>query len=120
MLIKQDLRNGSLKGLRVTQMEILSHLLFVDDVILFGASSIQEFLVMKDIMAIFCAAYSMQINVNKTNFFTNTIPIEVLDHMDENLPYEHKELVEGFKYLGFDLKPNSYSHEDWLWLVKKI
>ena len=27
---------------------------------------------------------------------------------------------EGFKYLGFVLKPNAYSFKDWMWLYKKI
>ena len=27
---------------------------------------------------------------------------------------------EGLKYIGFHLKPNSYSSQDWMWLYKKI
>ena len=28
-------------------------------------------------------------------------------------------MVEGFKYFGYFLKPNSYKFNDWLWMVKK-
>ena len=36
------------------------------------------------------------------------------------MPYILKPLSEGFKYLGFLLKPNAYSFKDWIWLYKKI
>ena len=29
-------------------------------------------------------------------------------------------MSEGFKYLGFVLKPNAYSFKDWMWLYKNI
>jgi hypothetical protein len=34
-LVKQTQREGKLKGLKITSSEVLSHLLFVDDLILF-------------------------------------------------------------------------------------
>lgn len=34
-------------------------------------------------------------------------------------PFDGKS-IEGLKYLGFVLKPNSYSFKDWMWLIKKI
>ena len=35
-------------------------------------------------------------------------------------PYILKPMHEGFKYLGFVLKPNAYSFKYWMWLYKKI
>ena len=35
-------------------------------------------------------------------------------------PYTIKSMDEGFKYLGFVLKPNAYSFKDWMWLYRKI
>ena len=29
-------------------------------------------------------------------------------------------IAEGFKYLGFFLKPNSYAFQDWMWLYQKV
>jgi hypothetical protein len=36
------------------------------------------------------------------------------------LPFAQKQIDEGFKYLGFVLKPNDYVFRDWLWLFIKI
>jgi hypothetical protein len=36
------------------------------------------------------------------------------------MPYEVKSIDEGFKYLGFFLKPNCYSVNDWRWLIIKV
>jgi hypothetical protein len=46
-MLKQAQRDGILKGLKITSSEFLSHLLFVDDVILFGAGSLQEYVALK-------------------------------------------------------------------------
>jgi hypothetical protein len=35
-------------------------------------------------------------------------------------PYQHLDLNDGLKYLGFTLKPNCYGKENWWWLVSKI
>jgi hypothetical protein len=46
---------------------------------------------------------------------------EDLTHLLENvLPFPRNILEEGFKYLGFHLKSNAYSFEDWVWLFKKF
>ena len=41
-------------------------------------------------------------------FITSRIPFRVFD------------LDEGFKYLGFQLKPNDYRKSYWLWLIAKL
>jgi hypothetical protein len=40
--------------------------------------------------------------------------------LDIALPFPKKILDEGFKYLGFILKPNEYDFEDRLWLYKNV
>lgn len=62
----------------------------------------------------------MQINFMKSTMYTNVIPAEVLVQMDAISPFSRQRIDEGFKYLGFNLKPNSYGYGDWLWMVKKI
>jgi hypothetical protein len=43
LLIKKARSEGHLKGVRITNLKIISHLLFVDDVILFGAEPARRF-----------------------------------------------------------------------------
>jgi hypothetical protein len=38
----------------------------------------------------------------------------------DTFPYEVKYLKSGLKYLGFQLKPNSYLKSDWLWILEKL
>lgn len=45
---------------------------------------------------------------------------ELLLQLDALLPFNHKSIEEGIKYLGFELKPCSYLMDDWMWLPKKI
>ena len=55
---------------------------------------------------------------------------QILDHNEftEDLTQQERELIlyptitisEGFKYLRFFIKPNSYAFQDWAWLYKKV
>jgi hypothetical protein len=36
----------------------------------------------------------------------------------EILPFACNSIETGLNYLGFELKSNSYSFDDWLWLIK--
>ena len=36
------------------------------------------------------------------------------------LPFQVGDLDMGLKYLGFQVKPNSYLKGDWMWLIVKI
>ena len=45
---------------------------------------------------------------------------EVITHARAIILVSISPVDEGFKYLGFHLKPNSYSTQDWMWLYKKI
>ena len=62
----------------------------------------------------------MHINVEKSILFENGFPKEIRDKLRAEFPYTIKPMDEGFKYLGFVLKPNVYSFKDWMWLYKKI
>ena len=44
----------------------------------------------------------------------------MIHRVREIVPYQITPAEEVFKYLGFFLKPNSYSYQDWVWLYKKI
>ena len=60
------------------------------------------------------------VKVDKSNLIHNEFPKYMLQRAREIIPYQITPVEEGFKYLGFKLKPNCYSFQDWVWLFKKI
>jgi hypothetical protein len=93
-------------------LEILSHLLFIDDVILFSERTMRECQDLKEILELFCAAIGMHINLANFNMLVSEIWEDSLDQLDVILPYAWKIINDGIKYLGFELKPNVYYFEN--------
>jgi hypothetical protein len=65
------------KGFKVSSTISLSHLLFVDDIILFGEGTVKEWESFKIILDLLCAATGMQINVNKSQLLFHASWAEV-------------------------------------------
>jgi len=120
LLIKITKHEGRLSSLKIATYAIISHLLFVDDVLLIGKGTMEEWVVLKDILDLFCRASCMEISSKKSNFHYNLINQSKLDTFKSMFGFVTTSLDEGFKYLGFTLKPNKYQFQDWLWLIKKI
>jgi hypothetical protein len=72
-LIHQSHGRNIIKWLKVSQEEFLTHLLFVDDIIIFGAGSTEEIKTWKEIMDSFYATTGMQINIGKYVVLTNEL-----------------------------------------------
>ena len=111
---------GKIKGIKVTELEEATHTLFVDDVLLFGEGSISNLEAMKALIDKYTKATRMVVNINKSNLIHNDIPAKTIQRTSELIQYQISPVEEGFKYLGFTLKPNCYSFQDWVWLVKKL
>jgi hypothetical protein len=62
----------------------------------------------------------MAYNALKSQFLEADWTSEELIPLKDLLPYEVRTLDDGFKYLGFFLKPNWYVINDWCWLIKKV
>jgi hypothetical protein len=62
----------------------------------------------------------MEVNGTKSALFTSGMDYELSLDIERNFPFGHLDLSEGIKYLGFNLKPNSYGKADWWWFVSKI
>eukprot|EP00253_Pinus_taeda_P032437 PITA_32437 len=119
-LIRLAKREGTVKGLEVAVNMYMSHLLFVDDILLFSNGNLNEIKEFKNILDLFMKATGMQINYRKSQLIT-----EGLDKLEKNqitsiLPFDVLSMENPFKYLGFWLKPNAYRKQDWNWLVAKI
>ena len=90
----------------------LTHLLFVDDVILFGLWTLEELQNYKELLALFCLAAGMKISVEKSSFLYNEIDEPTRSRIFSLLPFKMDPLPVGFKYLGYYLKPLGYCVND--------
>eukprot|EP00253_Pinus_taeda_P010579 PITA_10579 len=119
-LISNAKRSGLVKGLEVAVNFFISHLLFVDDILLFTNGSQNEIKELKSILDMFLKVTGLQINSRKSQIilegFNRQEELMILSH----LPFEACKMENSFKYLGFWLKPLAYRKQDWNWLVAKI
>lgn len=90
-----------IKGVKISKGISISHLLFVDDVIFFGAASVDEWKCISDILSLFCSASRMQVSHNKSVFFCTLSSRPVLDKITIFLPYKIDELKDDIMYLAF-------------------
>eukprot|EP00253_Pinus_taeda_P016222 PITA_16222 len=119
-LILEARRIGLIKGLEVAVNLFISHLLFVDDILLFTNGSLNELKELKNILDLFMKATGMQINLRKSQLLMEGFSRNECTQITAILPFEVYNMETSFKYLGFWLKPNSYKKQDWNWLVAKI
>lgn len=61
---------GTIRGVRATSSLSVTHVFFVDDVLLFGSYDISDWSHYQSILTLFCNALGMEINVHKSCFIT--------------------------------------------------
>ena len=118
-MLKKAKSDGLFSSLKVAKGLVLTHLLFVDDVLILGIGSIEEWIELKKIISTFCQATGMEVNCQKSCFLFNNMEVERIERLEDiyEIPLVH--LGCGLQYLGFNLKPNDYKVSDWLWLDRK-
>ena len=114
-------QRGFFRGIKIAANLNITHLLFVDDILIFYNGSIKEAERLSELLILFGKATGMQINFQKSTI-TSTLNLEeeVLRTFLELFPFQHFSLDDVIKYLGFRLKPNCYKKEDWNWLLAKL
>jgi len=110
----------NIKGIIMAREINITQLMFVDDILLFGCGSLEEWKVYKKILELFCKATGMSFSPHKSTFLEAGWTTEELVELKELFPFETKPVEMGFKYLGCYLKPNCYAKSDWRWLEKKF
>ena len=95
-------------------------MLFVDNILIFGSGSSAKWEHYKELFDLLCVASSMSINFLKSHFLSYGADKFTHDQILEVFPCNWSELSEGFKYLGFFIKPKCYAIKDWNWLLKKF
>ena len=111
---------GSLKGIEAAENFWVTHLLFVDDIILFSNGSLEDCKTLKRIMDLFLKATGLCINEKKSSLTCTGMSREMMCSVKMVLNFDVKELEDTFKYLGFLLNPDNYKNKDWNWILAKI
>eukprot|EP00253_Pinus_taeda_P002467 PITA_02467 len=109
-----------LTGIKIADDFFLTHLLFVDDVLIFLNGSIGDTTTLQNAMHLFQQAIGMKVNVQKSTITTVGCTTHELAFASQRFPFISLSLTDGIKYLGFRLKPNGYKIADWLWLITKV
>ena len=66
---------GRIKGFQLSQDLSITHFLFVDDVLLFGIATVNEWYAFKEALDMFCSTSSMPINVEKYSFLFQNVDV---------------------------------------------
>ena len=88
LLIEDAKVNGRIRGIKISPQLSLTHLLFVDDVIMFGVGSFEEWMALKVILDTFCEASSMSINLDKSCFLHNDLDADLLRRITVLFPID--------------------------------
>jgi hypothetical protein len=83
--------------------------LFMDDVLIFCFCVEYEGRILKDILEILRDATRMVTNANKSSIYFLEVEEGIRHNISGIFNFSTFSLEEGFKYLGFVLKPNNYS-----------
>eukprot|EP00253_Pinus_taeda_P010189 PITA_10189 len=107
-LIQKAKREGKVKGLEVAINLNISHLLFVDGILVFTNGESNEIKELKNILDLFLKATGMQIKSRKSQLIMEGLARQERAQMQLYFPYQTSNMESPFKYLGFWLKPNAY------------
>jgi hypothetical protein len=111
---------GYLKGIKICNFALLTHLLFIDDIFLVSYGLKREAMKIKDLLSIHYKATCMEVNIHKSTINFNGSSEESVEVLKVHFPFKHFGIQEVFKYFCFILKPNGYRKGDWGRLLGKI
>jgi hypothetical protein len=111
---------GNFRGIKISSGLHISHLLFVDDILILCDGSRRDTEKLCDGLTLFKQATSMLINEHKSSITFASLDGGESLFITSRLPFQVFDLDEGLKYLGFQLKPNDYRKMNWLWLIAKL
>ena len=114
------LANETYHGLSSGNDIVLSHVLFVDDIVMINDGSEQSLSTLYEILLIFCKASRMKINNDKSTLYFSCMEESEIVTLQNIFTFIVDKIVNGMKYLGFHLKPCRYLLKDWDWLIINV
>jgi hypothetical protein len=101
--IDSTARAGNFQGIRVSLGLRITHLLFMDDVLIFCNGQVGDAEILAGILNIFRLAIGMLIKPQNSTITTSEMGEEVVVY-HRIFPFSFQDISEGLKYLGFQLK----------------
>jgi hypothetical protein len=92
----------------VVGQKSIPRLLFIDDVLCFTNGLTSNAEALRNALDLFGSATWMVINMEKSYMLLNEIPSTTKQKIHDILTFPNKDILSGFKYLWFNLKPNNY------------
>lgn len=120
LTINKAKRDGLIEGIKITRDIAVTHSLFVDDAMLFGKGTLDEWVHYKRILDLFCSVTGMTISYIKSQFIKHSLELDAEAAIGSVFPLKFLEMETGTKYLGFFLKPANYRAHDWSWLIRRF
>lgn len=108
------------RGIDISLGLSITHLLFVDDILIFCDGSRRSLHWLADGIDLFHKATGMMINAEKSTVNWANLSMEDIRILGSYFRFHCRELDARVKYLGFSLKPNEYRRRDWMCLLAKI
>ena len=110
---------GTLRGVSFGNNISLTHVLFMDDIVMITDGSTQPLSTLYEILMDFSKASRMMINEDKSSFYYSGLDDRELISLQNFFSFTVLKIESGMKYLGFFLKPCRYLLKDWDWLIAK-
>ena len=111
---------GTFHGISFGNNITLTHVLFMDDIVMVSDGSEQHLSTLYDVLHFFCNAYRMVINEDKSSFYYSVLDESELITLHNIFSFSIVNIESGMKYLGFHLKPCRYLMKYWDWLIAKV
>jgi len=119
-LIALNKRDNDISGLKISDDCFLTHLLFMDDVLIFLDTSTWDSCSFSKILSLFSSTTGMLASHSKSTITFSQTSIQETHFAHQLFPYCINPLDWGLKYLAFWIKPISQKVDDWVWLVTKM
>lgn len=116
----EEMDRGRLRGIMITDNCTLTHLIFVDDIIIFLNGSIGDSTVVNIVLRLFCKVTRMSCNNINSSITCHGFYPRELFYSQQQIPFNLIRFEDDLKYLGFHLNLVNYKITDWTWLIAKI
>ena len=72
-----DHQRGLISGFQYSPNWAITHMLFVDDVLLFGIGTVNEWKAYKEALNLFCSATGMEVSIEKSSFLFQDVDEDI-------------------------------------------
>ena len=92
-----------LTGVKFSYLHYITHLLFMDDVLIFGIGSAKDWNTYNEFFKLLCTASRMEVSYQKSCFLQNDVKDDGLTEVLNLFPFKLEAIENGFKYVGYYL-----------------